>query len=244
MKRMLLLSAVFLAVLTGSIFLLEKRDKDSMSTPDSKPDDKKENESYEQEELLIENDEEYEHGDYQYFKTVNRDLKLVLHFEDRDLPVVIASDNEFYVRRDLSKSTGSMGTPFIDCNTGSEGRNVVIHGHSSDRNERMFTFFKYYVDDEYAKEHQYFEAEYEDSVKVMKVFAVLKIDLDKDVWRDWLKAEWRNEDEFMKFIEEVKGRSLVDLSAEIHPNEKIMTLVTCDMEIENGRIIVFAKCEE
>ena len=166
---------------------------------------------------------------------------LVLHFDDRDIPVVFNQDNDFYVRRNLIKEASSMGTAFIDKYTGLNGRNLLIHAHSSLNNERMFTFFKYFCNQEYYEEHSFFMIETENQKRDMVVFAVMKINLDQDEYRDWMKSEWRNENEFMNFISDIKEKSLIKTTVEVNPDDSFITMVTCDMSIENGRIIVFAK---
>lgn len=186
-------------------------------------------------------EESYEKGNYEEFKRINQDVLFVLHFYDRDLPVVFNGDNEFYVRKNLIKEYSSMGTPFVDQYTGFQGRNTLIHAHSSRNNERMFTFFKYFCDQEYADKHSFFTIEGKDQTWEMVIFSVIKIDLDQDDYRDWMKKDWRNEDEFMNFIAEIKRRSLIETSVEVDPKERFITMVTCDMSIENGRFLIFAK---
>ncbi len=236
MKKILLLSGLIFISLVGSLMLLMNetqdlftQDKEKIRNQHEITADEKESEEY------------YDEGDFAYFKEINEDVVFALYFTDRVLPVVYNRDNEFYVRRDLAKKNSSMGTPFVDKYSGLNGKNILIHAHSSLNNERMFTFFKYFCDQKYYDEHSFFLVEDEKEIKEMEIFAVMRIDLNHDDYRDWMKHEWRNDVEFMNFIKEIKKRSLIESNLEIESDDSIMTLVTCDMNVDNGRFLVFAK---
>ena len=236
MKKCLLISVIIFVITVGFTLNLENSSNYSISNQIFQ------NEIIKEDQVNRKGEEEfYERGSYEEFKRINEDVMLVLHFDDRDIPVVFNQDNDFYVRRNLIKEASSMGTAFIDKYTGLNGRNLLIHAHSSLNNERMFTFFKYFCNQEYYEEHSFFMIETENQKRDMVVFAVMKINLDQDEYRDWMKSEWRNENEFMNFISDIKEKSLIKTTVEVNPDDSFITMVTCDMSIENGRIIVFAK---
>lgn len=239
MKRSLLLSVFIFAMLVGILIRPANENEQFFSN------DKIENENkQEKTQMLNKNKINCETGNYEQFKAINEEVVYALHFSDRILPVVYNEDNEYYVRRNLAKESSSMGTPFVDQYIGMNNRNMLIHAHSSLTNEGMFTFFKYFREQEYYEEHSFFYLENEEGMKKMEIFAVLQIDLDEDDYRDWMKNEWRSESEFMNFIEDVRSRSLIESEVAVVPDDCIITLVTCDMSVENGRFLVFAKRDE
>lgn len=239
MKRCLFLSGFIFVVLIG-FFLLFGNDMKQPFTEKQMEYEKEQKEIEEQKE----NDLRVETGNYAQFKEINEDVVFALHFSDRVLPVVYNRDNEFYMRRNLAKENSSMGTPFVDQYTGLNSKNTVVHAHSSLNNERMFTFFKYFCNQEYYEEHSFFYIENEVGMHLMRIFAVMRMDLNQDDYRDWMKKEWRNEIEFMNFIDEIKKRSLIESEIIVDPEDSIITLVTCDMSVEDGRFLVFAKEEK
>ena len=71
---------------------------------------------------------------------------------------------------------------------------------------------------------------------IYKVFSVYKIE-NEDYY---IKTEFKNEDEFEKFLEVVKKRSVKNFEEEVSSKDSILTLSTCDNN-NKYRVVLHAK---
>ena len=170
-----------------------------------------------------------------------------------DNPVVQAEDNDYYLNRDFWGEKDKAGTLFFDYRnnlsaTGSD-RNLIIYGHNLtsglmfsrfillasgkiDRGRRLTTM---------TMDTLYEKATY-------KVFAVMVLNVDESegpVFR-YLRTGFSDENSFLKFVEEVRRRSVYDFGdVDVQAGDQLLTLSTCsnrrDSHLKNGRIVVMAR---
>ncbi|MBR6640742.1 MAG: class B sortase, partial [Clostridia bacterium] len=152
--------------------------------------------------------------------------------------VVQAKDNSYYLRKNLDKKYNIGGSIFMDYKNKLDGtdKNIVIYGHNM-KNDSMFGTLKNILKEEwYNNEENYIiNLTTEKEEKKYKVFSVYKIKTE-DYYID---TEFK-ENEFEKFINTLKDRSIKDFGTEIDEQDNILTLSTC-ADNNAYRIVLHAK---
>lgn len=177
-------------------------------------------------------------------KQTNKDVVGILVFDDRIIyePIVQAPDNDFYVRRNIEKQYANAGIPFISADGNIDSQNVVIYGHSSKWSNIIFTPLMSYIDSTYYDKHHTFEFITENETRTYKIFDVMNIDLNNlNDSLEFTQTAWDTTNEFNSFISDSINRGFYKTSETASYDDKLMTLVTCDTQDNNKRIVVLAK---
>lgn len=90
-------------------------------------------------------------------------------------PIVQGTDNEYYLHYLANKTWNANGSIFIDyqLEKGLKSKNCIIYGHNMN-NGAMFGKLKNYLDEEYYKEHPYFDIYIEEKHYRYYVFSIYK----------------------------------------------------------------------
>ena len=59
-----------------------------------------------------------------------------------------------------------------------------------------------------------------------------------------LKINFKNDDEYLKYIEDIKKKSIFHREIDIKNNDRIITLSTCSYEKDDARMIIHGKLKE
>ena len=177
-------------------------------------------------------------------KETNKDVVGILEFDDRIIyePIVQAPNNDYYVRKNINKEYANAGIPFVSADGNIDSKNVVIYGHSSKWNNIIFTPLMNYVNQSYYKDHPAFQFVTENETRTYQIFAVINVDLNNlDDSLEFTQSNWDSNNAFNAFISDSINRELYKTGVTVDPEDKLMTLVTCDTRDNNKRIIVIAK---
>ena len=177
-------------------------------------------------------------------KETNKDVVGILEFDDRIIyePIVQAPDNDYYVRKNIKKEYANAGIPFVSADGNIDSKNVVIYGHSSKWNNIIFTPLMNYVNQSYYKDHPAFQFVTENETRTYQIFAVINVDLNNlDDSLEFTQSNWDSNNAFNAFISDSINRELYKTGVTVDPEDKLITLVTCDTRDNNKRIIVIAK---
>jgi len=186
-------------------------------------------------EFLLVYEKEFEY-DFDYYQELNKDFRFILKLSDRELPVVQSADNEDYVRRNIWKEYDTMGSIMIDYSSSVDLKNIIIHGHSSTRNDFMFTLIK---NKEYLFKNKMFTIETEEFIVNYQIISFYKTDFEKDGYYDMYLTEYRSDEDFKSYLEDAESLSMYDFGfdKEITGNETLITLITCNMsEIKDNEL--------
>lgn len=175
--------------------------------------------------------------DLAYYQNINSDVSMLLILEDRSIPIM---NSDQYFRLNINKEYDTMGTPYID--DISTGKNMILQGHSSTVNELMFTGLLKYFDNEYLFENQTIQAENGNGTINYSIFSIIIVDLEQEEpYLRWYDTDYRNDSDFLDYLNEVNSLSIIPIDAELSTSDKVITLVTCDTELTNARVIILAK---
>ena len=177
-------------------------------------------------------------------KKTNPDVVGIIEFDDRVIyePVVQASDNEYYVRRNIERKYAAAGIPYISGDGNINAKNVVIYGHSSTRSNIIFTPLMDYINSDFYMKHPTFRFITEEETRTYQIFAVMNIDLNNlEHSLEFTQSSWRSNNDFQAFISNTINNSLYRTGASVSNDDELMTLVTCDTRDGNKRIVVIGK---
>ena len=142
-----------------------------------------------------------------------------------EYPVVKGTNNSFYLNHSFDKSNNSAGWIFADYRNKFDNtdKNIIIYGHNM-RDSSMFGSMKNILNsDWYENEKNTDITLYTENEKcIYKVFSIYKIE-NEDYY---IKTEFKNDNEFEKFIKTLKKRSIKDFSVDVSKDDDILTLST------------------
>ena len=155
-------------------------------------------------------------------------------------PVVIASNNSYYLNHDFNKNLNSLGWVFMDYRNRASNldQNTIIYGHSTYSNEIMFGSLSNvlkasWLNDDWNHVMIFNTAEADMDWEIFSIYSI-------DVTDDYLYTNFGTPAEFLEFANMLKARSIHDFGVEINENDKILTLSTCQNRGKK-RLVVHAR---
>ena len=153
-----------------------------------------------------------------------------------DYPIVQAADNDTYLHKSFEGEETSAGTIFLDFESQSDmrGYNSILYGHHM-KNGSMFKDVVKYKDEDYFKEHQYFEIYTPKETIHLKAAACYYIENNPMV----RKTRFRTYESFQEFVRMMLEPCEYAWFPE-EPVNNLYVLVTCSYEVNDGRTVLFA----
>lgn len=153
-----------------------------------------------------------------------------------DYPVVRGMDNEFYLNHNFYREEDLLGAIFMDYRNIGMGKDkhTVIYGHYS-KHGQMFKDLDLYLSEDFLSSHLEFTLNDAFSKRTYKIFSVHHSYADPALIN--LTFE---EDEFSTFTGTLKEQSLFPLETTVSATDQILTLVTCNYTVDNGRLFIHA----
>ena len=143
-----------------------------------------------------------------------------------DYPVVQSYDNDYYLGRDFKKYKNTMGWIFMDYrnNATDLNRNTIIYGHNI-RGGIMFGGITGMFSDSYLSNdsNNYITFNTKKANMKWKIFSMYRI----EPTTDYLQVSFNDDQDFMNFVNMVRGRSYYSFDTEVKATDKILTLSTC-----------------
>lgn len=176
-------------------------------------------------------------------KEENGDLVGYIKFDSGilALPVVQASDNNYYLRRSFYKEYNDEGVPFMDANCSTNSQNMVIYGHNVYYNDSaMFSPLSFLTDQEKYEESKYFTFYLDGEVRKYVITDIYEIDIYNSNY-DFQKTSFVDQDEFDEWYQTAHSKSLISSNDTLTYDDDFITFQTCKRYYENSRIIILAK---
>lgn len=170
---------------------------------------------------------------------INKDYKMWIEVPNTNInyPVVQGKDNDFYLNHDFKKKESSSGAIFIDYKNDIEkDKNIIIYGHNM-RNKSMFQNLMKFKDKGFWEQDNKITLIIDDVIYEYDIFSAYVSDA-KDVN---LKINFKDDKEYLKYIEDIKKKSIFSKDINIKSTDKILTLSTCSYETESSRIVICGK---
>ena len=216
------------AVIFNKCYLYYKDDKVYSELQEYKPDSavlSSEQECSENELLKI-------NSDYKFWLTIDN--------TEVDYPVVQCDNNDYYLSHNFNKEESIYGTLFVDYINNIEiDKNLVIYGHNM-RDGSMFNSLKKYKDEQFFLNNDIKIIDKDGVQEIYEVFSVYVIPATELSF----KCSFKDEEEYENYIKELSDKSLYYKDIEItntKEEDNIITLVTCNYEYNDARLITHAK---
>lgn len=184
-------------------------------------------------------DEEYK-IDFKKLKEINNQVVAWLKVKGTNIeyPIVQTEDNSYYLKRNFEKKYNIGGWIFADYKNKIDGtdKNIVIYGHNM-KDDSMFGSLKNILNEEWYNNAENYIIDFitENEKQKYQVFSIYKIEKE-DYYID---TEFKK-NEFSKFIEILKERSIKDFNVEVAKEDSILTLSTCS-DNNKYRVVLHAK---
>lgn len=166
-----------------------------------------------------------------------------------DYPVMYTPNDsekgEFYIHRDYDMNYSAAGLPFIDRNCIIENPtdNIIIYGHNMNSGTMFHNIIKYESQEFYEGHKTFsFDTIYGDGTyEVVAAFYGQVFPENSDEFKYYEFVNAGSEEEYMDFVNQVKGMSVIDTDVDVEYGDKLLTLSTCAYHVEDGRFAVIAK---
>ncbi|MBR0113512.1 MAG: class B sortase, partial [Clostridia bacterium] len=197
-------------------------------------------------------DTEYPSGmlaKYRKLFKVNSDLKgwISIPALEINLPIAQASDNDYYLHRNIYKKWTNYGVPFYDYrieDLKNLPKNTVIYGHNMHYDDLIFGMLENYREPEGFKSAPVIECNtiYGDHVWfVYAAFITNSAPSQDNGYVFPYNFIDISEQKFAEYIQEVDKRKFYTTGVDIAPTDKILTLSTCCYDFEGGRLVIVAR---
>lgn len=165
--------------------------------------------------------------DFERLKERNPDVVGWIFFENENIsyPILYSGDNVRYLRKTLDGKNASAGSIFLegDNTPDFEDSRSVVYGHNM-KNLSMFGKLKYYREEDYYEDHQYFQILVEGIVYRYRIFSCFDV---SETETEMCRVDFTPDKEFSEFIATLQKRSIKDTEIEVDREDKVVTLLTC-----------------
>lgn len=177
--------------------------------------------------------------DFENLQKTNNEIIGWVNLEGTNVnyPIVKGSDNDFYINHTFDKSYNSAGWIFADyrCKTDFSCKNTTIYGHNR-RDSSMFASLNNILNEDWYSSNKNLTIATPEGNRIYQIFSVYKIKAESY----YTTPDFSNDEEYLNFIESIKGRSIHDFEVTINNMDSIVTLSTCAND-NNNRIVLHAK---
>lgn len=202
---------------------------------------------------IIGEDKEEETSDYWYYikfplidvdisklKEKNADTVGWINVNNTNInyPYVQYKDNDYYLTHSFDKSYNEAGWVFMDYRNNSDlnNKNTIIYAHSRLDKTMFGSLSKVLKKDWYSnKDNHIIRIATEDGSSLWQIFSVYKIEVESY----YITTDFASDEEYLKFLDTIKDRSIYNFNTNLSSEDKILTLSTCYSD--NVRTVVHAK---
>lgn len=188
----------------------------------------------------IDNVEKY-NINFEELKQTNSDTIAWIKVNGTDIeyPIVKTTNNDYYMTHSFDKTYNSAGWVFMDYRDRFDGadNNMVIYAHNR-RDGSMFGTLKNILTEEWQTNSENFIIPFitENEKVEYKVFSIYKIESEDY----YITTNFGTDNEFQKFIDKIKSRSIKDFNVDANTEDNILTLSTC-ADNNRYRVVLHAK---
>lgn len=153
-------------------------------------------------------------------------------------PVVHGSDNKYYLTHSFDRTSRKQGAIFVDARNspGFADANTLLYGHHM-RSGAMFASIVEYKKQGYYDEHPTMLLYTPEQDYRIDLFAGYVMDLSEE---DFVRR-FSSDDAATAYLDKIRRRSTFDCNVHVSTGDRIVTLITCSYEYNNGRYALVGK---
>ena len=202
-----------------------------------------------EQEIIEEKKEEYISSYYQTYSKVFNELLalnpdtvgwLTVNNTKVNYPVVQTTDNEYYLTHAYDNSKNIAGWIYADYrnNMNDVDKNTILYGHSGLKGNLMFSSLTNVLNKTWYTNENNLNIMFslQGNEYIWKIFSIYTI----DVTSDYLYTTFSTDNDYIKFLDMIKKRSINDFNVEVGSSDRILTLSTCYKD-DKKRLVVHAK---
>ena len=155
-----------------------------------------------------------------------------------DMPVMQATDNEYYLKHGIDDKYNWYGAIFMDAgnNPTALGRNTFVYGHNMGDGKVFGALTNYKKQDFAQKVPSFYFATATDEYDCI-VFSAYNVYPDN--WRLYA-INFTDDADFMDYVNTAIKKSAINFGVTVTPQDKIISLSTCDYVFKDARMLVHA----
>lgn len=178
--------------------------------------------------------------DIKGLKEKNKDTIGWIHVNNTNVnyPFVHTKDNDYYLNHSFDKSINEAGWVFMDYRNNKElnNKNTILYAHSRLDKTMFGSLSKVLKPSWYEnKDNHIIRLSTETENTLWQIFSVYKIKEESY----YITTNFANNEEYQKFLNTIKERSIYNFNTNLNTEDKILTLSTCYSDTE--RTVVHAK---
>lgn len=178
--------------------------------------------------------------DFSSLEEINPDVVAWLTGEgtEIDYPVVLGTDNDYYLRHLFTGERNELGSIFMDYRNHSDfsDKNTIIYGHNT-QDRSMFSSLTKYKDQWYYDNFPTMLLYTPAGNFTIELFAGIVVDGNyKSV-----RFDFKDDYDFQSYTDSIKMKSTFESDTVLNPDDKVITLITCSFEFSNARYALYGK---
>ena len=180
----------------------------------------------------------------------NKDFVCWIKIPDTNInyPVYQTDNDDYYMYHNGRGNLSRYGALFMSSKDNicenTNDKNFVIYGNNM-KDGQMFGDLKKYRNLNFYKKNPVLTLDFYNEQNNYAVYSVMVLNSDKKDDNGYLynvyKSGFFSGEDFDKWCDEAKSRSLIDTSVKAEYGDSILTLITCADDFENARLVVMAK---
>jgi len=158
-----------------------------------------------------------------------------------DYPIMQTTNNNYFLGHLPDGTRHRSGSIFLDYRNSAEftDKNILIYGHDS-RTQDMFGALKNYRRQDFYDAHPVMHIYTPEGDFEMVLIAGYLVDSA----REQPTMNFRDDDEFRDYINDIRRRSFFRSEVEVSLDDRIVSLCTCSTDYTNARLIIVGKLVE
>lgn len=191
-------------------------------------------------------DENGKFTDFNKLTAINPDISgwITIQNSDINYPVCSFKENDFYKTHNYKHEVSKFGALHFDKNASFCPANTIIYGNNPE-NGTMFSELLNYKELNFANNAQYIDITTPTGQEKYIVFAVLTATdnpkHEKGEFFDYTKTNFKDPNEFSRWLSEVKLRSIYDSFLYVDSTDKLLTLITDSSEFSSAKTVIIAR---
>ncbi|WP_078379015.1 class B sortase [Sutcliffiella halmapala] len=179
---------------------------------------------------------------FQPLLAINEDIVAWITIDDTriDYPILQAEDNDYYLTLNYLHEQSRAGSIFMDFRNDilNRDRHTILYGHRM-KDGTMFGNLRKYLTQDFYEEHPTFSYDTLYKSYEVEIFSVYVTTTDFY----YIETEFEHDNDYANFIKELQARSVFDSPVSVSAEDQIITLSTCDYQIDRnkGRLVVHGK---
>lgn len=156
-----------------------------------------------------------------------------------NFPVMQHTDNTFFLYHLPDGTRNRSGSIYLDYRNESDFSDemVLIFGHHFSGSDAMFSILRNYRNQDFLDENPIIHLYTPYADYIIEIFAS---NLAHAV-RDHPPLRFSDDDDFLSYVRDIRSRSFIQSDVEISADDRIVSLVTCQRDFANARLLVFGR---